>query len=127
MEAERRPDRRRAGHADHGREARVVAGRHAIAAARAATHGARQAGRARRTRGHARDRAAGRRMDDRLRVHEAQPGRPLRADGPGALPAGLGRMNLAAELMAADVHLEDVKNRLEALLTALFPSWQRWS
>jgi hypothetical protein len=35
-------------------------------------------------------------------------------------------MNLAAELMAADVHHEDVKNRIEALLTGLFASWQSW-
>lgn len=35
-------------------------------------------------------------------------------------------MNLAAELQAADVHLEDVKNRIEALLTALFTGWQSW-
>jgi len=35
-------------------------------------------------------------------------------------------MNLAAEYNAADVHKADVENRIEALLTAIFPSWQRW-
>ena len=35
--------------------------------------------------------------------------------------------NLAASLYAADVQLEAVKNELEHLLTALFPSWQRWN
>ena len=35
-------------------------------------------------------------------------------------------MNLAAEYNAADVHLEDVKVRIEALLTGTFPKWQHW-
>lgn len=35
-------------------------------------------------------------------------------------------MNLAAEMMAADVKLEDVKTRIEALLTAAHPGWQSW-
>lgn len=35
-------------------------------------------------------------------------------------------MNLAAEYQAADVRKEDVTNRIEALLTALFPEWVSW-
>lgn len=35
-------------------------------------------------------------------------------------------MNLAAELNAADIHYEDVKTRIEALLTATYPGWQTW-
>lgn len=35
-------------------------------------------------------------------------------------------MNLAAEYNAADVHKEDVRIRIEALLAAITPRWQHW-
>jgi hypothetical protein len=35
-------------------------------------------------------------------------------------------VSLAAELMLADVRLADIKTRVEALLTGLFPSWEHW-
>lgn len=35
-------------------------------------------------------------------------------------------MNLAAELLAADVASEAAKNKLEGMLYVLFPGWQSW-